>query len=71
MRRSGLREHFASIVSHELKSPLATTQQHLYALSSELSDQLTDDQLRRFKRIQTRIDDLMKLNPHLAACYHG
>jgi two-component system sensor histidine kinase/response regulator len=56
-----LREHFASIVSHELKSPLATTQQHLYALSSELSDQLTDDQLRRFKRIQTRIDDLMKL----------
>lgn len=56
-----LREHFASIVSHELKSPLATTQQHLYALSSELSDQLTDDQQRRFKRIQTRIDDLMKL----------
>jgi signal transduction histidine kinase len=56
-----LREHFASIVSHELKSPLATTQQHLYALSSELSDQLTDDQQRRFKRMQTRIDDLMKL----------
>ncbi len=56
-----LREHFASIVSHELKSPLATTQQHLYMLSSELSDQLTDDQQRRFQRIQTRIDDLMKL----------
>ena len=56
-----LREHFASIVSHELKSPLATTQQHLYALSSELSDQLTEDQQRRLKRMQTRIDDLMKL----------
>jgi signal transduction histidine kinase len=56
-----LREHFAAIVSHELKSPLATTQQHLFALSSELSDQLNDDQKRRFERIQTRINDLMKL----------
>jgi len=56
-----LREHFAAIVSHELKSPLATTQQHLFTLSSELSGQLTDDQQRRFERIQTRINDLMKL----------
>ena len=56
-----LREHFAAIVSHELKSPLATTQQHLYTLSSELSGQLTEDQQRRFERIQTRINDLMKL----------
>lgn len=56
-----LREHFAAIVSHELKSPLATTQQHLYALSSELSELLSEDQQRRFDRIQTRIDDLMKL----------
>ena len=56
-----LREHFAAIVSHELKSPLAAVQQYLYALSGELSSQLTEDQLRRFERIQTRIDDLMKL----------
>lgn len=56
-----LREHFAAIVSHELKSPLATTQQHLFSLSAELSDQLTEDQQRRFERIQTRINDLMKL----------
>lgn len=56
-----LREHFAAIVSHELKSPLATTQQHLFTLSSELSGQLTEDQQRRFERIQTRINDLMKL----------
>jgi len=56
-----LREHFAAIVSHELKSPLATTQQHLFSLSAELTDQLTEDQQRRFERIQTRIDDLMKL----------
>ena len=56
-----LREHFAAIVSHELKSPLAAVQQNLIAMSGELSDQLTEDQNRRFERIQTRIDDLMKL----------
>jgi signal transduction histidine kinase len=56
-----LREQFAAIVSHELKSPLAAVQQYLYGLSGELSSQMTEDQLRRFERIQTRIDDLMKL----------
>ncbi len=56
-----LREHFAAIVSHELKSPLASVQQYLFSLSSELSDQLTEDQNHRFDRIQTRIGDLMKL----------
>ncbi|UCD42013.1 MAG: HAMP domain-containing histidine kinase [Chloroflexota bacterium] len=56
-----LREHFAAIVSHELKSPLAAVQQYLYSLSNELSDQLTEDQQHRFERIQTRIGDLMQL----------
>jgi signal transduction histidine kinase len=56
-----LREHFAAIVSHELKSPLAVVQQYLIALSGELSGQLTEDQDRRFERMKTRIDDLMKL----------
>jgi two-component system sensor histidine kinase/response regulator len=56
-----LREHFAAIVSHELKSPLAAVQQHLYLLSDELSDQLSEDQQRRFERIQIRIKDLMNL----------
>ncbi len=56
-----LRNHFAAIVSHELKSPLAAVQQYLMALSGELSNELTEDQSRRFERIQTRIDDLMKL----------
>lgn len=56
-----LRDHFASIVSHELKSPLAAVQQYLLALSAELENQLTADQQRRFDRIQIRIDDLMKL----------
>lgn len=56
-----LREHFAAIVSHELKSPLAAVQQYLFSLSGELSNQLSEDQLRRFERIQARIDELMKL----------
>ena len=56
-----LREQFAAIVSHELKSPLAAVQQHLYLLSGELSEQLTEDQKRRFERIQIRIKDLMNL----------
>ncbi|MGB3703619.1 MAG: response regulator, partial [Anaerolineales bacterium] len=56
-----LREHFAAIVSHELKSPLAAVQQYLFSLSSELSDQLSEDQQRRFERIQTRIGELMNL----------
>jgi signal transduction histidine kinase len=56
-----LREHFAAIVSHELKSPLAAVQQYLMSLSGELSNQLSEDQMRRFERIQSRIDDLMKL----------
>ena len=59
--KESLREHFAAIVSHELKSPLAAVQQYLISLSGELSDQMSKDQLRRFERIQTRIDDLMKL----------
>lgn len=56
-----LREQFAAIVSHELKSPLAAVQQYLFSLSGELSEQLSEDQLRRFERIQARIDELMKL----------
>jgi two-component system sensor histidine kinase/response regulator len=56
-----LRDHFAAIVSHELKSPLTSIQQYLFALSGELSDQLSEDQKHRFDRIQTRVDDLMKL----------
>ncbi len=56
-----LREHFAAIVSHELKSPLGSLQQNLYALSSDLSDKLTDDQKDKLKRLQSRINDLIKL----------
>jgi two-component system, sensor histidine kinase and response regulator len=56
-----LRENFAAIVSHELKSPLGALQQNLYALVGELEDRLSEDQQQRFTRLQTRLDDLLKL----------
>jgi len=59
--RELLREHFASIVSHELKSPLGAIQQNIYALERELAERMTDDQARRCDRIKTRIGDLLNL----------
>ena len=56
-----LREHFAAIVSHELKAPLGAIQQNLFALTEELSNKLTDDQKNLFERMKSRIDDLLKL----------
>jgi len=56
-----LREQFAAIVSHEIKSPLGAVQQSLFALDSDLSDNLSDDQKNKLKRLQSRIADLIKL----------
>ena len=56
-----LREIFAAIVSHELKSPLGALQQNLYGLVAELEDKLSKEQQERFARLQTRLDDLLKL----------
>jgi len=56
-----LRENFAAIVSHELKSPLGAIQQNLYALSSELTGVISENQQARFERMKSRIDDLIKL----------
>jgi two-component system, sensor histidine kinase and response regulator len=56
-----LREHFAAIVSHELKSPLSVVQQNLFALTGDLADKLSEEQKNRIIRLQSRIDDLMKL----------
>jgi signal transduction histidine kinase len=56
-----LRENFAAIVSHELKSPLGAIQQNLYALSGELTGTLSESQLTKIERMKTRIDDLLKL----------
>lgn len=56
-----LRDHFAAMVSHELISPLSSVQQNLYVLKQELPETLTDEQMHRFERIQSRIEDLLKL----------
>jgi two-component system, sensor histidine kinase and response regulator len=56
-----LRENFAAIVSHELKSPLGAIQQNLFALSGELADKLSESQNARLERMKIRIDDLIKL----------
>ncbi len=56
-----LREHFAAVVSHELKAPLNAVQQNLFALSQELSDRLTEGQRGRFERMRSRVDDLLRL----------
>ena len=59
--RETMREHFAAIVSHELKSPLGAVQQNLYFLAEELADKLNEKQKRQLERNQARIGDLMKL----------
>jgi two-component system sensor histidine kinase/response regulator len=57
--RETLRENFAAIISHELRSPLAAVQQNLYGLVAELDVQLTAAQKERFGRLQGRIGDLI------------
>ncbi len=56
-----LRENFAAIVSHELKAPLGTVQQNLFFLVDDLSDQLTDEQKKRFERMKANLNDLINL----------
>jgi signal transduction histidine kinase len=56
-----LREQFAAIVSHELKSPLSAVQQNLFFLMDELSGQLTEDQIQRFERMKIKINDLIEM----------
>jgi signal transduction histidine kinase len=59
--REMLRENFAAIVSHELKSPLGALQQNLFVLSRDLAGKLSDEQNERMRKMMTRIDDLVKL----------
>ena len=56
-----LREHFAAIVSHELKSPLGAVQQNLFVLVEELEEKLSPDQLKKVHRLQERIKELVSL----------
>jgi len=59
--RELLREHFASIVSHELKAPLAAVQQNIFVLERELAPVASEDQRGRLARIKVRIGDLLQL----------
>lgn len=56
-----LRENFAAIISHELKSPLSAVQQNLYTLIAEISPILSKDQNRRLERMKTRISELIDM----------
>ena len=56
-----LREHFAAIVSHELKSPLGAVQQNLFVLADDLASKLTEKQKEKISRLQNRIGDLVTL----------
>ncbi len=59
--REALRENFAAIVSHELRSPLGAIQQNLFVLLKELGSVATEDQVRRLERMSTRLGDLLAL----------
>ncbi|MDR5695169.1 MAG: response regulator [Armatimonadota bacterium] len=56
-----LRENFAAIIAHEVKSPLAAVQQSLLLLAAELADKLTEPQRERLARLQARLADLLKM----------
>ncbi len=56
-----LREQFAAIVSHELKSPLSAVQQSMFGLLADLEDALSQEQKDKIERLQSRIADLIKL----------
>lgn len=56
-----LRENFAAIVSHELKSPLGAVQQNLFLLEHELADVATQAQRDRIGRMQVRIGQLVEM----------
>ena len=59
--REALRENFAAIVSHELRSPLAAVQQNLFVTIMELEGVVSEDQRRRLERMSSRIGDLLAL----------
>jgi two-component system, sensor histidine kinase and response regulator len=59
--RDMLQQHFAAIVSHELKAPLGSVQQNLYALAQDLEKVVSPDQKARLERMTASIDSLLKM----------
>ncbi len=59
--RDLLREHFTSIVSHELKAPLAAIQQNIFVLEHQLATTGTPDQRERLARVKARMTDLIQM----------
>jgi len=59
--RDLLREHFAAIVSHELKAPLAAIQQNIFVLERQLAAAATPDQRERLARVKARMADLIQM----------
>jgi signal transduction histidine kinase len=59
--REALRDNFAAIVSHELRSPLAAIQQNLFVMIMELPGIISEDQQMRLERMSSRIGDLLAL----------
>jgi two-component system, sensor histidine kinase and response regulator len=59
--RDMLQQHFAAIVSHELKAPLGSVQQNLYALAQDLEPALNPEQKARLERMVGSIDSLLKM----------
>ena len=56
-----LREQFAAIVSHELKSPLGVVQQNLFALEYDIKDNLNAEQIQLFDKLKSKIQELINL----------
>jgi two-component system sensor histidine kinase/response regulator len=59
--RDMLQQHFAAIVSHELKAPLGSVQQNLFALAQDLEPALNPEQKARLERMVASIDSLLKM----------
>ena len=56
-----IKEQFAAIVSHELKSPLGVVQQYLFLLEEDLSGNISDEQIQILEKMKTKIKDLISL----------
>ncbi len=54
-----IRDHFTSIVSHELKTPLLSVQQNLYVILEGIAGDLSPTQRDILVRIKSRIDALL------------